>query len=86
MARYLVTRTLSPMKEEELPSVIHKVTDACDELGMQWIRSHLSVDGKHCFCEFEAPNAESCREHSSLAGLPFDEVIPVTEIMPTMFK
>ena len=36
----------------------HLERDAvCSEMpGLEWIRSHLTVDGKHSFCEFEAPN------------------------------
>ena len=43
---------------------------------MQWIRSHITADGKHSFCEFGAPNAEACRKHASIAGLPVDDVAP----------
>ena len=75
MARYLVTRTLPPLSAEELKQVGKKVVDACDRVGgMQWIRSHITADGKHSFCEFVAPNAEACREHAALAGLPVDDV------------
>ena len=48
---------------------------------------HVTADGKHSFCEFEAPNAEACREHAELAGLPVDDVIPLgMEIGPSQFK
>jgi uncharacterized protein DUF4242 len=54
--------------------------------GMQWIRSHLTADGKHSFCEFEAPSAAACRQHAQLAGLPVDEVVAIgKEIGPKMF-
>ena len=54
---------------------------------MQWIRSHLTADGKHSFCEFEAPSAESCREHARRSGLPVDDVVALgMEIGPAMFK
>ena len=86
MPRYFVTRTLTPLTDEQLHAIARTVTTTCDELGMQWIRSHLSADGRHCFCEFEAPSSDVCREHSQRANLPFDEVIPVNEILPTMFK
>jgi len=54
---------------------------------MSWVRSHLTADGKHSFCEFGAPSADACREHARRAGLPVDEVIPLgMEIGPAMFK
>ena len=35
----------------------------------------------------EAPNAEACREHAELAGLPVDDVIALNlEIGPDQFK
>jgi hypothetical protein len=86
MPRFMVTRTLPPLNQEQLEAVGRNVVSACDEMGMQWIRSHVTADGKHSFCEFEAPNAESCREHASRAGLLVDEVIQlVMEIGPGQF-
>ena len=88
MARYMVTRTLPPLSDEELTAVGKNVVAACDRIeGMEWIRSHLTADGKHSFCEFEAPNAEACREHARIAELPVDDVIPLSrEIGPSQFK
>jgi hypothetical protein len=88
MPRYLVTRTLPPLTPEQLDAVGKKVKIVCTEIaGMQWIRSHLTADGKHSFCEFEAPSAEACHQHAQRAGLPVDEVIPLgLEIGPSMFQ
>jgi len=77
MPRFMVTRTLPPLTSEQLETVGKNVVTACEQLGMQWIRSHVTVDGKHSFCEFEAPNAEACRTHAELAQLPVDDVIPL---------
>lgn len=87
MPRFMVTRTLPPLSPEQLNAVGKNVMTACDQIGMQWIRSHVTADGKHSFCEFEAPNAEACREHAELAGLPVDEVLAVNaEIGPDQFR
>ena len=87
MPRFMVTRTLPPLSSEELNAVCKNVVAACDRMGMQWIRSHVTADGKHSFCEFEAPNADACREHAQLAGLPVDDVIPLgLQIGPDQFK
>ena len=88
MSRYMVTRTLPPLTPEQLEQVGKKVVAACDEIqGMTWIRSHLTTDGKHSFCEFEAPSADLCREHAASAGLPVDDVIPLgMEIGPSQFQ
>ncbi|HEU4875590.1 MAG TPA: DUF4242 domain-containing protein [Pyrinomonadaceae bacterium] len=87
MPRFMVTRTLPPLSSEQLNTVGKNVVAACDQLGMQWIGSHVTADGKHSFCEFEAPNAETCREHAKLAELPVDDVIPLgIQIGPAQFK
>jgi hypothetical protein len=87
MRRFIVTRTLPPLTPEQLNAVGKNVIAACDQIGMQWIRSHVTDDGKHSFCEFEAPSAEACREHAALAGLPVDDVAAVNlEIGPEQFK
>jgi hypothetical protein len=87
MPRFMVTRTLPPLDEKQLQQVGKNVVSACDRMGMQWIRSHVTADGKHSFCEFEAPSAEACREHARVAGLPVDEVVPLgMEIGPQQFK
>ena len=77
MPRFMVTRTLPPLTSEQLETIGKNVVSACDDMGMQWIRSHVTADGKHSFCEFEAPSADACREHANRAGLPLDEVIPL---------
>lgn len=88
MPRYLVTRTLPPLTSEQLNAVGKKVVEACAQVGnMQWVRSHLTADGKHSFCEFVAPSADACRQHAQLAGLPVDDVISVQdEIGPQLFR
>jgi hypothetical protein len=88
MPRYIVKRTLPPLTEEQLNAIGHKVVETCERIpGMEWIRSHLTADGRHSFCEFEAPHADACREHARLAGLPVDEVVSVgREIGPYMFE
>lgn len=80
MPRYLVTRTFPPMTQEQLQQVGKDVIAACKEVGdMQWVRSHITADGKHSFCEFVAPNADACRRHSEIANLPVDDVVEVCD-------
>lgn len=88
MPRYIVQRTLPSLTPDQLNAIGKKVVEVAEEMtGVQWIRSHLTADGKHSFCEFEAPNAESCREHARRSGLPVDDVLPIgMEIGPAMFK
>jgi hypothetical protein len=74
----MVTRTLPPLSADQLEQVKQKVVAACKEVGgMQWVRSHITADGKHSFCEFLAPNEDACRRHAQIAGLPVDDVYSV---------
>ena len=87
MPRYMVSRTLPPLSPEQLTDVGNRVKAACSEIGMEWIRSHLTADGKHSYCIFEAPNADACREHAARAAVPIDDVIPLgVEIGPGSFS
>lgn len=87
MARFIITRTLPQLTPEQLEDVGRRVVDACDEMGITWIRSHLTADGMHSFCEFEAPDADACRQHGQRAQLPVDDVIPIgQEIGPAQFS
>ncbi len=88
MPRYIVTRTLPDLTQEQLEEIGKQVVDVCDKMeGVEWIRSHLTADGRHSFCEFEAPSADDVRKHSEQVGLPVDEVTEIgQEIGPTMFK
>lgn len=87
MARFIVKRTLPPLSDDELQDVGKRVVRAADQVGIKWIRSHLTADGRHSFCEFEAPNAEACRDHATQAQLPVDQVIRIgQEIGPAQFS
>ena len=78
MPRFMVTRTLPPLSDAEVRVVAQNVVKACEQIdGMSWIRSHITADGKHSFCEMEAPDAEAVRRHASIAGLPVDDVASV---------
>ena len=88
MPRYFVTRTFPPMTQEQLQQVGKDVIAACKEVGdMQWVRSHITADGKHSFCEFVAPSPDACRRHAEIASLPVDDVIEVgDEFGPKTFE
>ena len=88
MARFLVTRTLPKLSTAEIDAIGRRVVDVAAKMGnIKWIRTHLTADGKHSFCEFEAPTADACRAHAAEAGLPVDEVIALgSELGPHLFS
>jgi hypothetical protein len=77
MPRFMITRTLPPLTPDQLEVVRQTSTRVCNELGVKWIRSHLTSDGKHSFCEYDADDEEVIREHSRISGIPYDDIIPL---------
>jgi hypothetical protein len=77
MPRYIITRSLPPMTPAQLEEVRRESTRVCDVLGITWVRSHITADGLHSFCEYDAPDEEAIREHSRVSGIPYDRIEPV---------
>lgn len=77
MPRYMIMRTLPPLGPAQLEDVRKESTRVCNEMGITWIRSHISADGKQSFCEYDAPDEESIHEHSRRSGVPFDRIHPI---------
>ncbi|ACY13047.1 DUF4242 domain-containing protein [Haliangium ochraceum] len=88
MPRYIVERTVPKMSQEEWRDVGNRVVQSAAEMpGVTWIKCSISESEGKTYCEFEAPNAESLREHSRRASLPYDRVIPVEmQVDPSMFR
>jgi hypothetical protein len=42
-----------------------------ESYGAKWLRSQISIDGKHTLCEFEAPDAEAVRAAYRKSGVAF---------------
>ncbi len=88
MPRYIIERTVPALTPEELEAAGRRSVTVLDEMpGVTWIRSYVSdTDGK-IYCEYDAPDPESIREHARRAGLPVDRIAEVTlEISPAMFR
>jgi hypothetical protein len=86
--RYIIEREVGPLGREELDAAGRKSREVVDAMpGVVWIRSYVSeVDGK-IYCEYDAPDEESIREHARRAGLPVDRISEVSiELSPTMFR
>jgi hypothetical protein len=87
MPRYVIERNVGRLSREELDMAGRKSNQALSEMnGVVWIRSYVSeVDGK-IYCEYDAPDEESIREHARRAGIPADHISEIAlEINPMMF-
>jgi hypothetical protein len=87
MARYLIERSIPGLSRDELFDAGRRSAVALAGMPeIRWIRSYVSdVDGK-IYCEYDAPSAESIREHARRAGLPVDRISEIAlELDPGMF-
>lgn len=88
MPRYIIERTVGQLSRDDLNAAGRKSNDVIASMpGVVWIRSYVSdVDGK-IYCEYDAPDEESIREHARRAGLPVDHISEIgIEINPAMFR
>lgn len=88
MPRYIIERDVGSLTREQLDAAGRKSVEVLNGMpGVVWIRSYVSdADGK-IYCEYDAPDAESVREHARRAGLPANRVVEVSlEISPAMFR
>lgn len=88
MPRYLIERTTGTLTPEQLNGAGRKSNEVLDGMpGVVWIRSYVSDREGKIYCEYDAPDEESIREHARRAGIPVDRIIQVDmEISPAMFR
>ncbi len=54
-----------------------------DDVGVRWIYSFLSADKKKTYCLYEAPDAESVKQHAAELGLPLERFYELeTDLAP----
>ncbi len=88
MPRFLIARTLPPLKEYEINAALRHAQSVAEKMvGVKWLKSYYSTrDGKF-YCEYEAPSVEAIYEHARRAQLPVDSVsLIAAEFDPSMFK
>jgi hypothetical protein len=87
MPRYLITRTMPPLTEEQILAAGKLSKAVTEELGIKWIKSYYSATDGKFYCEYEAPNIDVIYEHGRRAHLPVDSVSMISgEFDPSMFK
>ncbi len=88
MPRYIIERTVGHLTREELEAAGRRSVAVLDGMpGVVWIRSYVSDTEGKIYCEYDAPDPESVREHARRAGLPVDSIAEVAlEISPAMFR
>jgi hypothetical protein len=88
MPRYIIERTVGQLTPEEIESGGRKSNEVLAGMpGVVWIRSYISHAEGKIYCEYDAPDPESLREHARRAGIPVDRISEVSlEISPAMFR
>ncbi len=87
MPRFLVTRTVPPLTEQEITAAARRNKAVAEDIGIRWIKSYHSVTDGKFYCEYEAPSIETIYEHARRAQLPIDSVSLISgEFDPNMFK
>jgi hypothetical protein len=87
MPRFVITRTVPPLKEEEITGAGKRSIAVCEEMGIKWIKSYYSAKDGKFYCEYEAPSVEAIYEHGRRAQLPVDTVSLISgDLDPSMFK
>lgn len=88
MPRYIIERNVGRLTREEIEASGRKSNQVLAGMpGVVWIRSYISDAEGKIFCEYDAPDKETLREHARRAGLPADHISEVAlEINPAMFR
>jgi Protein of unknown function (DUF4242) len=87
MPRFIIERSVPGLSRDMLMEAGRRsIAVLSDMPDVRWIRSYVSdADGK-IYCEYDAPSAESVREHARRAGIPVDRVSEIAiEVNPAMF-
>jgi hypothetical protein len=88
MPRYIIERNTGALSQLELEAAGRLSNEVIAGMsGVVWIRSYVSDVAGKIYCEYDAPDEETVREHARRAGLPVDRISMVAlEINPAMFR
>jgi hypothetical protein len=87
MPRYLITRMVPALTEEQIAAAGKLSKAVTEELGIKWIKTYYSEKDGKFYCEYEAPNVDLIYEHGRRAHLPVDSVSMISgEFDPSMFR
>lgn len=75
MANVILERRFDPpLTEERHAELSGRLAPCLDRNGVEWIRSHLSLDRRRLICEFRAPDAGAVRSALRQARLAHERV------------
>jgi hypothetical protein len=89
MPRYLIERTfqdefnLPNSNDSEQDRLLFNENNAL--LGVVWIHSFVSTDGKKSYCLYDAPTPEAVRRAALRNSLPVDRITEVRLLDPYLY-
>jgi hypothetical protein len=88
MPRYIIERSVPGITKEQVEAAGRRSMAVLGQMdGVRWVRSYVSAAEGKIYCEYDAPDPETVREHARRAGLPADRISEVSlEISPAMFS
>lgn len=81
MALYLIERRFARRFELSRDEV-GQVRDVCQQLGVHWLFSFLSTDGRTSYCVYEAEDPAVLAEQGQVLGLPMNAITRVRTLDP----
>ena len=84
MQLYVIVRRNGWTTADDLTAAAERSTAEGDkqDSGVRWIRSYVVSEpggALGTFCIYEADGPEAIRAHAEAAGLPVDEIVPVSD-------
>ena len=81
MPLYMIERSFAQQIDINAEGVRH-ISKINGEVGVNWLYSFLSADGRRTYCLYEAESAEAIAEAARKAHIPADRIIEVSERRP----
>lgn len=90
MPRFIVERSfaegLEMVTAERGREICGAVVSRNSALGVTWIHSYVSDDGRRTFCVCDAPTADAIRATAAANNLPVDEITEVHVLDPYFYS
>ena len=81
MPLFMVERNFSE-ELQKTPEEFRQINQITNEIGVNWLSSFLSADGKKTYCLYEAKDTQELRKHAKLFDLPANEIVEVNQFWP----
>ncbi|MEX2081766.1 MAG: nickel-binding protein [Dehalococcoidia bacterium] len=86
MPLYQIRRDLPGASAADIDAASFRaIVCATEFAGVHWIRSYWDEPGGVITCYYEAPDAQTVRDHAARSRIPCDEILEVAEVLPESY-